>query len=241
MYYIDSLPYVHIKSLRTVIHYMDYFLRSQCRRVGYNPTTIKHGKASLFNFRQWTIKTCSVQKETIFMPCLLLENFQNCIVGRCGCQAAAKSDSSLQKSIENTTTETNFKYLRLQTLITLCSIESCGSPPAPSFHQDWCFPAKKQRTNTLDTITDKKVTILWPPRPPRALASCADSEMLKKKGWISNDFKNSQSTRSRWPQRSQNQNDCWKETILGSVRRNKRSGCFQKELWCHFEGWGRYD
>ena len=160
MYYIDSLPYVHIKSLRTVIHYMDYFLRSQCRRVGYNPTTIKHGKASLFNFRQWTIKTCSVQKETIFMPCLLLENFQNCIVGRCGCQAVAKSYSSLQKSIENTTTETNFKYLRLQTLITLSSIESCGSPPAPSFHQDWCFPAKKQRTNTLDTITDKKVTIL---------------------------------------------------------------------------------
>lgn len=99
------------------------------------------------------------------MPCLLLENFQNCIVGRCGCQAAAKSDSSLQKSIENTTTETNFKYLRLQTLITLSSIESCGSPPAPSFHHVSCFhvscfPAKKQRTNTLDTITDKKVTIL---------------------------------------------------------------------------------
>ena len=94
------------------------------------------------------------------MPCLLLENFQNCIVSRCGCQAAAKSDSSLQKSIENTTTETNFKYLRLQTLITLSSIESCGSPPAPSFHQDRCFPAKKQRTNTLGTITDKKVTIL---------------------------------------------------------------------------------
>lgn len=143
MYYIDSLPYVHIKSLRTVIHYMDFFLRSQCRRVGYNTTTIKHGKASLFNFRQWTIKTCSVQKETIFMPCLLLENFQNCIVGRCGCQAVAKSYSSLQKSIENTTTETNFKYLRLQTLITLSSIESCGSPPRPFFSPGLMFPGQK--------------------------------------------------------------------------------------------------
>lgn len=38
-----------------------------------------------------------------------LENFQNCTVGRCGCQATAKSDGSLQKSIENTTIETNFQ------------------------------------------------------------------------------------------------------------------------------------
>ena len=61
MYYIDNLPYVHIKSLRTSIHYMNFFYDGRCRRVGYNPTTIKHGKASLFNFRQRTIKTCSVQ------------------------------------------------------------------------------------------------------------------------------------------------------------------------------------
>ena len=77
------------------------------------------------------------------MPCLLLENFQNCIVGRCGCQAVAKSYSSLQKSIENTTTETNFKYLRLQTLITLSSIESCGSPPRPFFSPGLMFPGQK--------------------------------------------------------------------------------------------------
>ena len=91
-----------------------------------------------------------------------LENFQNYIIGSCGCQAAAKSDGFLQKSIENTTIETNFKYLRPQTLITLSSIESCDSPPSPalSFHQDCCFPAKKRRTNALDTVTDKKVTIL---------------------------------------------------------------------------------
>lgn len=41
-----------------------------------------------------------------------LENFQNYIIGRCGCQATAKSHGFLQKSIENTTIETNFKYLR---------------------------------------------------------------------------------------------------------------------------------
>ena len=60
-----------------------------------------------------------------------LENFQNYIVGSCGCQATAKSDGFLQKSIENTTIEKNFKYLRPQTLITLSSIESCGSPHPP--------------------------------------------------------------------------------------------------------------
>ena len=51
-----------------------------------------------------------------------LENFKNYIVGSCGCQATAKSDGFLQKSIENTTIEKNFKYLRPQTLITLSSM-----------------------------------------------------------------------------------------------------------------------
>ena len=87
-----------------------------------------------------------------------LENFQNCTVGRCGCQATAKSDGFLQKSIKNTTIETNFKYLRLQTLITLSLIESCGSTPllpAPSFLQDCCFrPKNRERTLWIQKRTN---------------------------------------------------------------------------------------
>lgn len=104
------------------------------------------------------LKRVLSSKKQFSCSAFCLENFQNCIVGRYGCQATAKSDGSLQKSIENTTIETNFKYSRLQILITLSLIESCGSTPllpAPSFHQDCCFrPKNRERTLWIQKRTN---------------------------------------------------------------------------------------
>ena len=78
-----------------------------------------------------------------------MENFQNYIVGRCGCQATAKSDGFLQKSIENTTIETNFRYLCLQTLIPLSSPRLPPPPAPPLLFTRTAVSRPKNRERTL--------------------------------------------------------------------------------------------
>ena len=101
-------------------------------------------------------------------------------------------------------------------------------PPLPFFSPGLLCPGQKIENERSGYNNGQKLPSFWPPRPPRALVSCADSEMLKKKGWISNDFKNSQSSRSRWPQRLQNQNDCWKETISRLSEKKQTKWLFSK-------------
>ena len=117
-------------------------------------------------------------------------------------------------------------------------------PPPPSlpfFSPGLLCPGQKIENERSGYNNGQKLPSFWPPRPPRALVSCADSEMLKKRAGFPTTSKIARALDRA------DHNDCrirmtaGRKRSLGSVRRNKRSGCFQKELWCHFEGWGRYD
>ena len=108
------MPYVHIKSLRTVIHLITWIIfydRDADKLVIIRPQLNTERLISLI-FVGERLKRVVSSKKQFSCRAFLLENFQNFIIGRCGCQATAKSHGFLQKSIKNTTIETNFKYLR---------------------------------------------------------------------------------------------------------------------------------